>query len=121
MGPLQYFSAIESSTPTFLISPGYRGHNRVGDLMEPLKNIGRQVIAIVPEGDKVVAPLADWVLPVVGDVPEVFSPMVYAVATELFAAHMADVLGEPYFRSNNEGYIKNNDIRKTEIITEVDA
>lgn len=118
---LQYFSSVESGTPTFLISPGYRGHNRVGDLMEPMKNIGRQVIAIVPEGDQVVAPYAQWVLPVVGDVPEVFTPMVYPVATELFAAHMSDVLGEPFFRTNNEGYLKNNDIRKTEIMTEIEA
>ena len=118
---LQYFTAIESGTPTFLISPGYRGHNRVGDLMEPLKNIGRQVIAIVPDGDQVVAPQAEWVLPVVGNVPEVFTPMVYPVATELFAAYMAEVLDEPYFRRTNEGYIKNNDIRKTEIMTKIEA
>ena len=118
---LQYFSAVEAGTPTLLISPGYRGHARVGDLMDPLKNIGRKTIAIVPEGDKVVAPHADWVLPVIGDIPEVFTPMVYPVATELFAAHMSDVMGEPFFRENNEGYIKNKDIRKTEIITEVEA
>ena len=118
---LQYFTSVEPGTPTFLISPGYRGHKRVGDLMEPLKNIGRQTIAIVPEGDQVVAPQANWVLPVVGDVAEIFSPMVYAVATELFAAHMSDVIGEPFFRRNNEGYIKNNDIRKTEIVTEIEA
>lgn len=118
---LQYFSAIEPGTPTFLISPGYRGHNRVGDLMAPLKNIGRQVIAIVPEGDQVVAPHAQWVLPVVGEVAEIFTPMVYAVATELFAAHMSDVLGEPFFRTNNEGYRKNKDIRATPIMTEIEA
>ena len=118
---LQYFSSVEPGTPTFLISPGYRGHARVGDLMEPLKNIGRQIVAITPEGDQVVAPKADWVLPVVGDVAEVFSPMVYPVATELFSAHMSDVIGEPYFRTTNEGYIKNNDIRKTEIVTEIEA
>ena len=118
---LQYFSSVEAGTPTFLISPGYRGHARVGDLMDPLKNIGRKTIAIVPEGDTVVGPRADWVLPVVGDIPEVFTPMVYPVATELFAAHMSDVMGEPFFRETNQGYIKNKDIRKTEIITEVEA
>ncbi|MFT5196459.1 MAG: glucosamine--fructose-6-phosphate aminotransferase (isomerizing), partial [Candidatus Promineifilaceae bacterium] len=118
---LQYFTSVEAGTPTFLVSPGYRGHDRVGDLMAPLKNIGRQIVAIVPEGDQVVAPHADWVLPVVGDVAEVFSPMVYPIATELFAAHMADVMGEPYFRTNNEGYIKNKDIRKTPILKQIEA
>lgn len=118
---LQYFSAVESATPTFLISPGYRGHNRVGELMEPLKNLGRTTIAIVPEGDQVVAPHANWVLPVIGNVPEIFTPMVYPVATELFAAHLADVLGEPFFRTNNEAYIRNKDIRATEIVTDIKA
>ena len=116
---LQYFSSIEPTIPTFLISPGYRGHNRVGELMEPLQNLGRTTIAIVPKGDQVVAPHAQWVLPVVGDVAEVFTPMVYATATELFAAHMSDVLDEPFFRRTNEAYIKNNDIRVTEVLTEV--
>ena len=118
---LQYFSSIESTTPTFLISPGYRGHNRVGELMEPLNNLGRTVIAIVPGGDQVVAPHSQWVLPVVGEVAELFTPMVYPVATELFAAHMSDVLGEPFFRTTNEAYIRNNDIRVTEIVTEIES
>ncbi|MCA9994125.1 MAG: SIS domain-containing protein [Anaerolineales bacterium] len=116
---LQYFSAVESTTPTFLISPGYRGHNRVGELMPPLKNLGRITIAITPEGDQVVAPHANWVLPVIGDVPEIFTPMVYPVATELFAAHLSDVLGEPFFRTNNDAYLRNKDIRATEIVTDI--
>ncbi|MEM7115168.1 MAG: SIS domain-containing protein [Chloroflexota bacterium] len=118
---LQYFSSIEPGTPTFLISPGYRGHYRVGELMEPLQNLGRTVVAIVPEGDQVVAPHSQWVLPVIGDVAEIFSPMVYATATELFAAHMSDVLGEPFFRRTNESYIKNNDIRVTKVLSEIEG
>ena len=43
---LQYFTTVETSTPTFLISPGYRGHNRVGELMPPLKKIGRITVVI---------------------------------------------------------------------------
>ena len=89
--------------------------------MEPLKNLGRITIAITPEGDQVVAPQANWVLPVIGNVPEIFTPMVYPVATELFAAHLSDVLGEPFFRRNNEAYIRNNDIRTTEIVTDIKA
>lgn len=116
---LQYFSAVESTTPTFLISPGYRGHNRVGELMAPLKDIGRTTIAIVPEGDQLVAADANWVLPVVGNVSEIFTPMVYAVATELFAAHLSDVLGEPFFRRTTDAYIRNPDIRNTKIVTDI--
>ena len=116
---LQYFTAIENQTPTFLISPGYRGHNRVGELMEPLQRIGRISIAVVPEGDEVVAPHASHVLPVTGDLAEAFTPMVYPVATELFAAYLADAMGEPFFRRNNSAYDPGNDIRVTEIITDI--
>ncbi len=63
-----------------------------------MKRIGRTVVAVVPEGDQAIAPGADWVLPVVGSVPEIFTPMVYAVASELFAAQLSDVVGEPPFR-----------------------
>lgn len=118
---LQYFSDVETSTPTFLISPGYRGHYRVGELMEPLQRIGRTTIAVTPEDDEVVAPEADWHLPVRGNVREAFTPMVYAVASELFAAHLSDVVGRPFFRSDNAAYGPNIDIRETEIVKSVEA
>ncbi len=116
---LQYFTSTDPSTPTFLISPGYRGHERVGHLMEPLRRLGRTSVAIVPDGDTVVAPGADWVLPVVGPVREAFTPMVYATATELFSAYLADVIGEPFFRRTNPTYIGAEDIRNTPIVEDV--
>lgn len=118
---LQIFSAVETATPTFLISPGYRGHDRVGDLLAPLKRIGRTIIAIVPEGDRVVGPSADWVLPVAGQIPEAFTPMVYSLATELFAAHLADVVGERYFRVGNPRYDPRMDARDTPILTKIES
>lgn len=117
---LQYFSDVESSTPSFLITPGYRGHDRVGDLIPPLKGIGRTAIAIAPEGDQVVSPHVDWVLPVIGDIPEAFTPMVYPVAIELFSAHLSDVIGKPYFRQDNPAYDPAADYRTTEIVTHID-
>jgi glucosamine--fructose-6-phosphate aminotransferase (isomerizing) len=66
---LQYFVSVESATPTFVISPGGRGHDRVAELVGIMKRVGRTVVAVVPEGDQAVASAADWVLPVVGDVP----------------------------------------------------
>ena len=58
----------------------------------------------MPQGDEAIAPQANWILPVVGNVREIFSPMVYAVAGELFAAHLSDVVGEPFFRGFSEAY-----------------
>lgn len=118
---LQYFSDVETKTPTFLISPGYRGHHRVGELMEPLQRIGRTIVAVTPQDDRVVAPEADWHLPVQGAVREAFTPMVYPVATELFAAHLSDVVGKPFFRSDNPAYDPSHDIRDTLIVESIDA
>jgi len=101
---LQYFVNVDTQTPTFLISPGARGHSRVAELVEPVKRVGRILVAVVPQGDEAIAPQADWVLPVVGNVREIFSPMVYAVAGELFAAHLSDVVGEPFFRGFSDVY-----------------
>ena len=95
---LQYFANADTDTPTFVISPAGRGHNRVAEILEPMNRVGRYSVGIVPEGDDVVGPNVDMVLPVVGNVPEIFSPMIYPVATELFAAYFADEIGEKFFR-----------------------
>ena len=101
---LQYFVNVDKATPTFLISPGGRGHDRMAELVEPATRVGRTVVAIVPEGDQAIAPQVEWVLPVVGEVREIFSPMVYPIATELFSAHFSDVVGEPFFRGFSADY-----------------
>ena len=69
-----------------------------------MRRIGRTVIAIVPEADQQIAAGADWVLPVVGEVPEVFSPMVYAVAGELFSGYLSQAVDEPPFRGFADVY-----------------
>ena len=73
-------------------------------MIEVMRRIGRTVIAVVPEGDQQIATGADWVLPVVGHVPEVFSPMVYAVAGELFSGHLSKGVSEPPFRGFADAY-----------------
>jgi glucosamine--fructose-6-phosphate aminotransferase (isomerizing) len=115
---LQYFVNDDPATPTFLISPGGRGHARAAELMEPLKRIGRTVVAVVPESDTAIAAGADWVLPVVGDVPEMFSPMVYALAGELFAANLSEVIGEPPFRRFHGAYADGGNTIKTSAVVE---
>jgi glutamine---fructose-6-phosphate transaminase (isomerizing) len=101
---LQYFVNVDPATPTFIISPGGRGHGRAAELVEVMRRIGRTVIAVVAEGDEQIAAGADWVLPVVGEVPEVFSPMVYAVAGELFSAYLSQAVDEPPFRGFADAY-----------------
>ena len=95
---LQYFANADVDTPTLVISPGARGHNRCAEILTPMKRVGRYSVGIVPAGDKVVGSKVDVVLPVMGNPPEIFSPIVYPTATELFAAYYADEIGEKFFR-----------------------
>ena len=83
--------------PTFFISPGGRSHSRVAELMEPARRTGRLIIAIVPEGDRDIAPQADVALPVAGNVREAFTPMVYGLPGALFAAQLCALLGRTPF------------------------
>ena len=116
---LQYFVSVDPATPTFIISPGGRGHDRAAELAEIMKRVGRTVVAVVPEGDQTIAGAADWVLPVVGQVPEIFSPMVYAVAGELFAAQLSDVVGDPPFRRFSGAYQYGNTIQTSAVLESV--
>ncbi|GMV27789.1 MAG: glucosamine-6-phosphate deaminase [Phycisphaerae bacterium] len=120
---LQYFTNVDQATPTFLISPGYRGHGRAAELLEPMRRIGRTIIAVVPEGDQAIAPQANWVLPVMGQVREAFTPMIYPVAGELFAAHLAEVVGEPFFRDFTGPYgneVGGNGIRASVVLESIE-
>ncbi len=115
---LQYFIHDAPATPTFLISPGARGHGRMAELMEPMRRIGRTIVAVVPENETEIAGQSDWVLPVVGNVSELFSPMVYAVAGELFSAHLSNVTGEPPFRNFMGIYTDGGNTIKTSKVVE---
>jgi len=117
---LQYFVNVDRDTPTFIISPNGRGHGRAAELVEVMRRIGRTVIAVVPEGDQQIATGAAWVLPVVGAVPEVFSPMVYAVAGELFSGRLSQVVSEPPFRGFADAYVPTGiTIRNSAVIESV--
>lgn len=119
---LQYFVNTQPSTPTFLISPNGRGHGRSVEIAGMAKGVRRTLVAIVPEGEKEISAQADWVLPVMGDVPEIFSPMVYPVAGELFSAHLSQAIGEPPFRGFAGDYVPGGvTIRNSAVIDEVTA
>lgn len=117
---LQYFTNTDPETPTFMISPGQRGHGRAVELAAMMKQVGRTVIGVVPEGETEISGLADWVLPVVGEVSEIYSPMVYAVAGELFSAYLSEAIGEPPFRQFSNAYVPQGiTIRNSAVMEEV--
>ena len=113
----EYFTSVDFDIPTFVISPGYRGHSLLAEIIVPMKRIGRIVIAITPEDDMSVAPIADFHLPVIGKISEIISPFVYMVAGNMFSAYLADVTGASFFSSDIESYQKNDDIRNSSIVT----
>jgi glucosamine--fructose-6-phosphate aminotransferase (isomerizing) len=96
--------AFPSDMPTFIIAPPGRSYWRSKDLAKVAKQMGRRVAAVVKSDDQEIAPLADFVLPVAGEVREEFSPLVYHVAATLFASYLTENLGRKLFQSDNPAF-----------------
>lgn len=97
---LQYF-AREANTPTIVITAGDRDFSRMEEMVTAARALGRRVAAIAPK--RVGHLLPDVRLLPFADVPEMYSPLVAAIAGELFAAFRAEHLGETYFRGFTGG------------------
>jgi glucosamine--fructose-6-phosphate aminotransferase (isomerizing) len=82
---LQYF-AKTVATPTFMLSTGERDRGRVDEVRTAMNAVGRRVIELP------VAPCH-----------EIFSPLIQPLPAMLFAAHRAEIIGEPYFRAFGGG------------------
>ena len=123
-GHLQYFTNTDVDTPTFIVSPGMRSHKRAAEMLIPIKRIGRYTIGVCPTKDDTIGNKCDVFLPVIGDVPEIFSPIVYPTPIELFADYLALNIGEEYFRGFEGLYdvkdlnpLKGNSIRTSKQAT----
>jgi glutamine---fructose-6-phosphate transaminase (isomerizing) len=99
---LQYFARAEA-TPTLLITAGDRDRSRIVEVATAAKAIGRRVVAIAPASLSALGEKVDRVLPLPEGVREMFSPLISCIPGELFAAHRAEMLGEPYFRNFTGG------------------
>ena len=95
--------ALPSDLPVFLIAPPGRSHWRAVQLVDTIKKTGRRFVAIAKDDDHEMTS-ADFVLPVVGEVREEFSPLVYHVAADLFASYLADALGRKLFQTDNPAF-----------------
>lgn len=112
---IEHYNDVIADVPTFVISPGYRTHGLAAEFAVHMKRLQRYIVAVTPEADDKIAPLANLHLPVVGKVREELSPFVYMLAGELFSAHFADVTGQAYFRDGVDRYANVGDHRKTSI------
>ncbi len=71
---------------------GERDASRAGEVKTAMQTIGRTVIEVAPNAR------GEGALPYAAT-PEVFAPLVACLPPMLFAAHRAELLGEPYFRA----------------------
>jgi glucosamine--fructose-6-phosphate aminotransferase (isomerizing) len=85
-GPI---SLVEEGFPVvFVCPPDGTRKTLIGNIME-MKARGASVIAVCEEGDKEIMNLADDYVEITCGIPEVLSPIPYAVPLQLFAYYMA--------------------------------
>lgn len=96
---------------TVLIAPPGRSHEAAVELAAGAHSLGRRLVAVVQEGDEAISSHAEIVFPVVGEVREAFSPLVYHCFASAFACYLAQELGRapfrgdrPIFQAAVEGY-----------------
>ena len=89
-GPI---SVVEEGTPCVFLCP--RGESRreiIGSIME-MKARGARILAFCEEGDEEIKRLADDVVEMPSGVPELLSPIAYAVPLQLLAYNVAMLRG----------------------------
>ena len=92
--------AYPDDLPTFVIAPPGKGYWRAVDMVKTAKSLGRRIVAVVHEDDKDIAPQADFVFRIKGDVREEFSPLVYHIPADYFSSYLADLQGKHLFQSD---------------------
>ncbi len=96
---LEYFGATPN-TPTFLIGGFEHDQDRAQEIATAAKAIGRRLAIIAPEHSKLAQGEAkDILLPLIGDIDEVYSPLLATLPAMLFAASRSLAMNEPYFRA----------------------
>jgi glucosamine--fructose-6-phosphate aminotransferase (isomerizing) len=96
--------AFPNDMPTFIVAPPGRSHWRAVELAKTARQLGRRIGAVVQSDDREIAPFADFVFPVMGPVREEFSPLVYHIASDLFAAYLTEKLGRKLFQTDNPAF-----------------
>ncbi|MDE7402420.1 MAG: glutamine--fructose-6-phosphate transaminase (isomerizing) [Muribaculaceae bacterium] len=84
-GPI---ALIDQEMPTVIIAPQDHLYEKIVSNVQQVKARGGSILAIVTEGDSVIANLADHVLEV-PDVPECLSPIITSVPLQLLSYYIA--------------------------------
>jgi glucosamine--fructose-6-phosphate aminotransferase (isomerizing) len=86
--------------PLAIIAPPGRSHWRAGPLAELGKRLGHRIAVAALDGDAELTRNADFVFPVMGEVREAFSPLVYHLPFNHIASHLTTALGRLCFRTD---------------------
>jgi glucosamine--fructose-6-phosphate aminotransferase (isomerizing) len=92
--------------PVVMIAPPGKSYWRALELAKGIKAIGHPLFAIIDEKDQDIKPLADVVFPVIGEVREAFSPLLYYLPGTMFAYELTKELNRSMFMTDNEKIMK---------------
>ncbi|HEY59153.1 MAG TPA: hypothetical protein G4N92_00470 [Anaerolineae bacterium] len=88
--------------PVYMICPPGKGYWRAVKLARMITRFGHPLVVIGNSEDDSMKEVSDFYFPVQGKMQEVFSPLVYHVASNLFACYLAKELGRLPFMMDNE-------------------
>ncbi len=91
----QYFLTRPNVTPIFVIAPPGNSRDRAIEQINGARDMGATVIAVCDAQDREVQSLAHWSMPIMGQLREEFTPLVYIVPSMLFATALHQVKGRP--------------------------
>lgn len=94
----QYF-LTRPGVPVFVISPIGRAHDRAMEQIRGARDTGAIVIGICDSEDADMRDAVDVAMPVMGSVPEEFSPLAYVIPQMLVATALHQLRGRPPFTS----------------------
>jgi glucosamine--fructose-6-phosphate aminotransferase (isomerizing) len=88
-GPI---ALIDQELPVLVIAPKDKWYEKMVSQIEQAKARGGRVIAVATEGDMLIAELADDIM-WIPNVPWLLSPVITSIPLQLFAYHIASLLG----------------------------
>jgi len=100
---LNYFDGKPAEIETVLVIPANsRAQSRAVELLAYLNKLGRAIVMIGGgEAAATARKLGHIVVPVSGDLPEIWSPLLLSAPVALIAAHLAEQTGEKYGRGSS--------------------
>jgi sugar/nucleoside kinase (ribokinase family)/fructoselysine-6-P-deglycase FrlB-like protein len=93
----EYF-VTDAGAPVVVVSPSGAAHSRTKEILSEMAFIGARAILVSDEPDANAAHL----LPIVGAVPEEFSPILCALPLSLLGFHLAEALGKRSYNFTSE-------------------